>query len=180
MNIDAPNNQFKINLTGVIQFPEPTRPAGTQTNVIDSAAEIRAEEARLLSAAQSVEDVSKKTKDSPSKDTWGIRSVPVDTRRIIEDAATRQGKTISEFMNENVRAFALASMDLPADDLKSEIKTIKDQFNIFYAEMTDLRDLSFGSDEVVNGLAAIRADLAELKVASTTQKPGFLSKLFGR
>jgi ribosomal protein S7 len=37
--------------------------------------------------------------------TWSIRGVEPDTRAIIEKAAERSGKTIGQFINEDIRAF---------------------------------------------------------------------------
>lgn len=38
--------------------------------------------------------------------TWSIRGIERDTRAVIEKAAERSGKTIGQFINEEVRAFA--------------------------------------------------------------------------
>ena len=37
---------------------------------------------------------------------WSVRGVEADTRRVIEKAAERVGKTIGQYLNEDVRGFA--------------------------------------------------------------------------
>ena len=37
---------------------------------------------------------------------WSVRGVEADTRRVIEKAAERAGKTIGQYLNEDVRGFA--------------------------------------------------------------------------
>ena len=58
--------------------------------------------------------------------TWSIRGVGRDTRSVIEKAAERAGKTLGEYINEDVRSFAqsqLTQTQLPAApvDIQNQI-----------------------------------------------------------
>lgn len=58
--------------------------------------------------------------------TWSIRGVERDTRSIIEKVAERAGKTIGQYINEDVRSFAqsqLTQTQLPAApiDIQNQI-----------------------------------------------------------
>jgi len=58
--------------------------------------------------------------------TWSIRGVERDTRLVIEKAAERTGKTIGQYINEDVRSFAqgqLTQAQLPAApiDIQNQI-----------------------------------------------------------
>jgi len=57
---------------------------------------------------------------------WSVRGVEADTRRVIEKAAERAGKTIGQYLNEDVRGFAqsqLTQTQLPAApvDIQNQI-----------------------------------------------------------
>lgn len=57
--------------------------------------------------------------------TWSIRGVERDTRSIIEKAAERAGKTIGQYINEDVRSFAqgqLTQTQLPAAPVDIQIQ----------------------------------------------------------
>ncbi len=58
--------------------------------------------------------------------TWSIRGVEPDTRRVIEKAAERTGKTLGQYINEDFRSFAqgqLTQTQLPAApvDIQNQI-----------------------------------------------------------
>ena len=58
--------------------------------------------------------------------TWSIRGVERDTRSVIEKAAERAGKTLGQYVNEDVRGFAqgqLIQTQLPAApvDIQNQI-----------------------------------------------------------
>jgi hypothetical protein len=58
--------------------------------------------------------------------TWSIRGVGADTRRVIEKAAERSGKTLGQYINEDFRSFAqgqLTQTQLPAApvDIQNQI-----------------------------------------------------------
>lgn len=58
-----------------------------------------------------------KLKSQSGPVTWSIRGVERDTRSMIEKAAERVGKTIGQYINEDVRSFAqgqLTQTQLPA------------------------------------------------------------------
>lgn len=44
---------------------------------------------------------------------WSVRGVEADTRRVIEKAAERTGKTIGQYINEDVRSFAQGQLTQP-------------------------------------------------------------------
>ena len=57
---------------------------------------------------------------------WSVRGVEADTRRVIEKAAERGGKTIGQYINDDVRSFAqgqLTQSQLPAApiDIQNQI-----------------------------------------------------------
>lgn len=58
--------------------------------------------------------------------TWSVRGVERDTRVVIEKAAERAGKTIGQYINEDVRSFAqgqLTQTQLPTapTDIQNQI-----------------------------------------------------------
>lgn len=63
------------------------------------------------------------TKTSPV--TWSIRGVDRDTRLVIEKAAARAGKTIGQYVNEDVRS--LAQSQLTQTQLPASPKDMQDQ-----------------------------------------------------
>lgn len=57
---------------------------------------------------------------------WSVRGVEADTRRVIEKAAEKVGKTIGQYLNEDVRGFAqgqITQTQLPAApiDIQNQI-----------------------------------------------------------
>lgn len=57
---------------------------------------------------------------------WSVRGVEADTRRVIEKAAERTGKTIGQYLNEDIRSFAqgqLTQTQLPTApiDIQNQI-----------------------------------------------------------
>ena len=60
--------------------------------------------------------------------TWSIRGVTPETRLIIEKASERSGKTIGQFVNEDIRAFAQGQLT-KASHPPSSPKDIQDQIN---------------------------------------------------
>ena len=61
---------------------------------------------------QPLEPNSKQDHDSKGKGpvTWSIRGVERDTRLVIEKAAERTGKTIGQYVNEDVRSFCQSQL----------------------------------------------------------------------
>lgn len=50
--------------------------------------------------------VGRPARQSAAPVPWSVRGVEADTRRVIEKAAERAGKTIGQYINEDVRGFA--------------------------------------------------------------------------
>lgn len=78
--------------------------------------------------AQSLELDPKQDHNPKSKGpvTWSIRGVERDTRLVIEKAADRAGKTIGQYVNEDVRGFCqgqLIQTQLPTSpvDIQNQI-----------------------------------------------------------
>ncbi len=66
---------------------------------------------------------------APDTGVWGVRGVDVETRAIIEKTADRAGKTIGQFVNEDVRAYCqgqLTQSQLPASprDLQVQVEQL--------------------------------------------------------
>lgn len=73
----------------------------------------------------SVDENSASTKGS-NPVTWSIRGVERDTRAVIEKAAERAGKTIGQYVNEDIRSLVqgqLSQSQLPAApiDIQNQI-----------------------------------------------------------
>ena len=68
---------------------------------------------------------------SPDVIPWTIRGVDTETRTAIEKAATRSGKTIGQFMNEDLRHYAQEQLKkgnqppVKQEDIRSELDSIK-------------------------------------------------------
>jgi hypothetical protein len=92
---------------------------------------------------------------SPDVTPWTVRGVDAETRTAIEKAATRAGKTIGQYINEDVRSFAQEQLKkgttppMKQEDLRTELDDIKTMI----------------------------ASLADRMPAQ--EKRGFLSRLFG-
>ncbi|WP_461102457.1 hypothetical protein [Spirosoma koreense] len=68
---------------------------------------------------------------APDVTPWTVRGVDLETRTAIEKAATRTGKTIGQYMNEDLRQYAqeqLKKGDQPPmrqEDIRTELDDIK-------------------------------------------------------
>ena len=74
----------------------------------------------------SANKVGRPTRTGSTPVTWSIRGVEPDTRRVIEKAAERTGKTLGQYINEDFRSFAqgqLTQTQLPAApvDIQNQI-----------------------------------------------------------
>jgi len=58
---------------------------------------------------------------------WSIRNVEPETRRVMEKASDRVGKTLGQYLNEDVRAFAQSQ--LTQSQLPASPKNIQDQID---------------------------------------------------
>jgi hypothetical protein len=92
---------------------------------------------------------------APDVAPWTVRGVDAETRTAIEKASTRAGKTIGQYMNEDVRSFA-------QDQLKKG-KTPPMRQEDIRTELDDIKSMI--------------ANLAE-KIPAP-EKKGFLNRLFG-
>ena len=66
---------------------------------------------------------------APDTGLWAIRGVDMETRAIVEKTAQRAGKTIGQFVNEDVRAYCqgqLTQSQLPASprDLQVQVEQL--------------------------------------------------------
>lgn len=67
-----------------------------------------------------------RTRRAPDVGIWGVRGVDLETRAIIEKAAERAGKTIGQYVNEDIRSLVqgqLTQSQLPAApiDIQNQI-----------------------------------------------------------
>jgi hypothetical protein len=68
---------------------------------------------------------------APDVTPWTVRGVDLETRTAIEKAATRTGKTIGQYMNEDVRQYAQEQLKkgnqppMRQEDLRTELDDIK-------------------------------------------------------
>jgi len=58
---------------------------------------------------------------------WSIRNVEPETRRVMEKASDRLSKTLDQYLNEDVRAFAQSQ--LTQSQLPASPKNIQDQID---------------------------------------------------
>ena len=92
---------------------------------------------------------------APDTGLWAIRGVDIETRAIVEKTAQRAGKTIGQFVNEDVRSFCqgqLTQSQLPASprDLQVQVEQLT---------------------QLVEGIAARMAEPA---------RKGFWQRVFGK
>jgi hypothetical protein len=68
---------------------------------------------------------------APNVTPWTVRGVDMETRTAIEKAATRTGKTIGQYMNEDLRQYAQEQLKkgnqppMKQEDLRTELDDIK-------------------------------------------------------
>ena len=79
---------------------------------------------------------------------WSVRGVEADTRRVIEKAAERTGKTIGQYINEDVRSFAqgqLTQTQLPAApvDIQNQIDQLTQMIETLTSRMPEPGRRSF-------------------------------------
>ena len=92
---------------------------------------------------------------APDTGLWAIRGVDIETRAIVEKTAQRAGKTIGQFVNEDMRSFCqgqLTQSQLPASprDLQVQVEQLT---------------------QLVEGIAARTAEPA---------RKGFWQRVFGK
>jgi hypothetical protein len=68
---------------------------------------------------------------TPDVTPWTVRGVDLETRTAIEKIATRNGKTIGQYMNEDLRQYAQEQLKkgnqapIKQEDIRSELDDIK-------------------------------------------------------
>jgi predicted hydrocarbon binding protein len=68
---------------------------------------------------------------APDVTPWTVRGVDLETRTAIEKIATRNGKTIGQYMNEDLRQYAQEQLKkgnqapIKQEDIRSELDDIK-------------------------------------------------------
>ena len=68
---------------------------------------------------------------APDVTPWTVRGVDLETRTAIEKIATRNGKTIGQYMNEDVRQYAQEQLKkgnqppIKQEDIRTELDDIK-------------------------------------------------------
>jgi hypothetical protein len=85
---------------------------------------------------------------APDTGVWGVRGVDIETRAIIEKTADRAGKTIGQFVNEDVRAYCqgqLTQSQLPASprDLQVQVEQLTQMVEGIAAKMNEPARKSF-------------------------------------
>lgn len=91
--------------------------------------------------------------------TWSVRGVERETRAIIEKAAERAGKTLGQYLNDDVRGFA-----------QSQIS----QAEAAGQAVASPRDLQVQVEQLTQMVEGIAARLAE------PERKGFWQRVFGR
>ena len=76
-----------------------------------------------------IKKVGRPLREGSAPVTWSVRGVEPDTRRVIEKAAERIGKTLGQYINEDFRSFAqsqLSQSQLPAApiDIQNQIEQL--------------------------------------------------------
>lgn len=93
---------------------------------------------------------------APNVGLWAVRGVDMETRGIVEKAAQRAGKTIGQFVNEDVRAYCQTQIVRSEPQLPASPKDVQNQL-----------------DHLTTIVEGIAARIPE------QQKQGFWKRLFG-
>ncbi|AYA36727.1 hypothetical protein D3Y59_06450 [Hymenobacter oligotrophus] len=59
--------------------------------------------------------------------TWSVRGVERETRDALEQAARQLGKTLGQYLNDEVRQFALGQAELEAASSAEQVRVLKEQ-----------------------------------------------------
>lgn len=68
------------------------------------------ESALSTTPTEKIAKIGRPPRKSTAPVPWSVRGVEADTRRVIEKASERSGKTIGQYLNEDVRGFAQAQL----------------------------------------------------------------------
>lgn len=116
--------------------PEETKPELSTTLVesVETQPELSITPAETAAAAPKQNETKPKAKGgrprkAPDTGLWAIRGVDLETRAIVEKTAQRAGKTMGQFVNEDVRSFCqgqLTQSQLPASprDLQVQVEQL--------------------------------------------------------
>ena len=118
--------------------PQPEEPKAEVGTAADEAAETKPELSTTPKKAAATKPEKSTTKPkakggrprkAPDTGTWAIRGVDVETRAILDKTAQRAGKTMGQFVNEDIRAYCqgqLTQSTLPASprDLQVQVEQL--------------------------------------------------------
>ncbi len=100
----------------------------TETDIGHTPTQAQAENLISSPTDSKTSKVGRPARKESTPSTWSIRGVERDTRAVIEKAAERSGKTIGQYINEEVRAFAQDQLTKSSQPPASP-KDIQDQIN---------------------------------------------------
>lgn len=111
---------------------QPIKTAMTEPELSQQAKEIALTEPQI---SQTKPEIDKnrggRPRKAPDVTPWTVRGVDLETRTAIEKAATRTGKTIGQYMNEDLRQYAQEQLKkgnqppMKQEDLRTELDDIK-------------------------------------------------------
>lgn len=89
-----------------------------------------------------------RTRRAPNVGLWAVRGVDLETRAIIEKGASRAGKTIGQYVNEDVRSLVqtqLTQPQLPAApvDIQNQIEQLTNMVEALTNRMPEPGKKSF-------------------------------------
>jgi len=130
----------------------------TETNASNTRSE-SAEEERLINSKTGKKGGRSPKPASSTAVTWSIRGVERETRAIIEKAAERTGKTLGQYLNDDVRSFAQGQLT---------------QAESTGQAVASPRDLQVQVEQLTQMVEGIAARLAE------PERKGFWQRVFGK
>jgi len=108
-----------------------------------------------LTSGKTKSKVGRPAREGAAPVTWSVRGVERDTRAVLEKAAERAGKTMGQYMNDEVRAYAQGQLT------QSQLPTSPKDLQVQVEQLTQL----------VEGIAARMAEPA---------RKGFWQRVFGK
>lgn len=130
----------------------------TETNTSNTGGESNAGE-RITSSKTAKKGGRPPKPASSTAVTWSIRGVERETRAIIEKAAERAGKTLGQYLNDDVRGFAQGQLT---------------QAETTGQAVASPRDLQVQVEQLTQMVEGIAARLAE------PERKGFWQRVFGK
>lgn len=112
MQLEAGMTETPASQTDAAEAPQPTGNSGnepvsglTETNTSKTAG--KEDDNKRLTLSKTGQKVGRPAKSASSTAvTWSVRGVERETRAVIEKAAERAGKTLGQYLNDEVRGFA--------------------------------------------------------------------------